>query len=166
MTLSTFFFVVFSLAALAFAVGVVAARRLLRAAVCLAGTVLATAGLYLTLRADFLAAVQLLVYLGGIVVLLVFAIMLTADTHDEKAPLQRRALAALAAGAFGAVNLYAIHGSGLATAALRPQPAAEFAEIGRRLLTAYAIPFELISLLLLAVLVGAIVVARKPEETP
>lgn len=163
----TILFYVFGGAAVALAIGLTTAQRLLRAAVCLMGVLFMTAGLYVMLGAEFLAGVQVLVYVGGIVVLIAFAIMLThsSDLQADRPSLGRRALAALAAGGFLAVALTALLGSQFPIAqATSPVPDSA-AAIGRKLLDGgpdgYVLPFEVISVLLLAAVLGGIVVARK-----
>jgi NADH:ubiquinone oxidoreductase subunit 6 (subunit J) len=77
----TILFYVIASMALALAIAVTTSRRLLRAAVYLMGVLLMSAGLYVMLGAEFLAGVQILVYVGGIVVLIVFAVMLTRSAE-------------------------------------------------------------------------------------
>ncbi len=149
------------------ALAVVNARQLLRAAVALMGVLTLSAGLYIMLDAEFLAGVQVLVYVGGIVVLIVFAIMLTRSAElleDHPAPMRR------VWGALASVGLLVVSAAALATSdfAVRPgapAPADGAAEIGRRLLdygaAGYVLPFEIISLLLLAAVLGGIVIARR-----
>ena len=164
----TILFYVLGTAAIFLALAVVSARKLLRAAVCLMGVLATSAGFYLLLGAEFLAGIQVLVYVGGIVILIVFAIMLTqaTDLLEDRPPLLRAMLAAVSAAAFlaltGAALLFGDFGGADAT----PVPTATDTErIGRSLLDAggggYLLPFEIISLLLLAAVIGGIVVARK-----
>ncbi len=156
-----------------FALIVVFTRKLLHAAVSLMTVLMLTAGVYILLRAEFLAGVQVLVYIGGIVVLIVFAIMLTrtADLLEDH-PTRNRMLMGSAAG------LGMLFMSCCVFFAPRPAAAPQLAapiddvrEIGTRLLdytgTGYVLPFEIISLLLLAAALGGIVIARKipaPEQ--
>lgn len=146
---------------------VVTSRRILRAAVSLMGVLGASAALYLLLGLQFLAGVQVLVYVGGIVVLLVFAIMLTrtqALLEDHPSD-HRHKIGVLAAGALFAANYWALQG--LPQSPQAPAPADDTAQIGKALLDAgpdgYALPFEAVSLLLLAAMIGAIVIARKDQ---
>lgn len=149
-------------------------RRLLRAAVGLMGVLILTSAFYLLLDAEFLAGVQILVYVGGIVVLMVFAIMLTqrVDLREDLPSPGRRKLALL-------VSLGLILGPGLicVTAPFPvdttlPRVSDHTLEIGKALLDpgaqGFVLPFEIISLLLLAAAVGGIVIARKtpPEHQP
>lgn len=159
----------YGLAAMAvlFAVAVVVCRRILRAAVCLMGVLAMSAGFYLLLGAEFLAGVQILVYVGGIVVLMVFAIMLTASTDmiEERPSLGRKSVGLLAAGGFFAATIGIFYLSNFP--ALQGDVAAGdmTRELGRHLLSygpqGFVLPFEIISLLLLGAAVGGIVLARK-----
>lgn len=141
---------------------VVLGKNIVRAAVALIFTFCGMAALYVLLDAEFLAAVQVLIYVGGITILLLFAIMLTsrissatARVINDQVPLSAIAAAGLLAGLIYA----ATHG----IAALSgPPPLPETAPfLGRALLTTYALPFEVVSILLLAGMVGAIILARK-----
>ena len=147
---------------------VVTGRRILRAAVALMGVLGASAGLYLLLGQPFLAGVQVLVYVGGIVVLLVFAVMLTRTTElleDPPAP-ARRTVAALVATGFFAVSALTLTGAPFPARRAGPPPGNDVVAIGRALMDTggqgFALPFEVVSLLLLAAMIGGIVIARKP----
>lgn len=142
----------------------VSARNLFRAALGLALALFGVAVLYLYLEAEFLAVTQLLVYVGAILTLLVFGVMLTARIADPNvARWNRQAGLALA--------LTAVMGLGLARLFLSTPWAAPGAvaapvglkALGQTLLTSYLLPFELLSVLLLGALVGAIYIARKEE---
>ena len=100
-------FYVFAGLAVFFAIAVVSSRRILRAAVYLMSVLAMSAGFYVLLGAEFLAGVQILVYVGGIVILLVFAVMLTrsAELLEDKPSLTRKALGLLAAGGFFAMTV-------------------------------------------------------------
>lgn len=127
----------------------------------LLGAFMGVVGIYVLLAADFVAMVQLLVYVGGILVLTLFAVMLTQGIADVK--ISNRAVgtipALLVTGLAGFVMLLAIlrtpwhHGAG---SAIAPTTYG----IGNAFLGNYALPFELASLVLLAALVGAVVISR------
>jgi NADH-quinone oxidoreductase subunit J len=171
-TLLFYFFAAF---AIVFALTVTMSSRLLRAAVYLMMVLLASACMYVMLGAEFLAGIQVLVYVGGIVVLIVFAIMLTnsAELQLDKPPVHRKVLAGLASLAFAAATVW-IFGSSTfplaISAAVSPQD--NTTQIGLKLLdygsSGYILPFEIISVLLLAAIIGGIVVARKtpPPNQP
>jgi len=141
---------------------VVLGKNIVRAAVALIFTFCGMAALYVMLDAEFLAAVQVLIYVGGITILLLFAIMLTSRISSATARVINDQVLLSAIAAVGLLV-------GLIYAALRGIPAlsgpprlpetAPF--IGRALLTTYALPFEVVSILLLAGMVGAIILARK-----
>jgi NADH-quinone oxidoreductase subunit J len=156
------------------ALAVVNVRRLLRAAVFLMGVLLASAGLYIMLSAEFLAGVQVLVYVGGIVVLIVFAIMLTrsADLLEDNPSLWRKGLGAVASIGFLLATVAALWTSEFPLRHDGQAPTDAPKAIGRQLLDfgpgGFVLPFEIISLLLLAAVIGGIVVARKtaPSRQP
>jgi len=165
--LETIVFYSIAAVALVLAAATVTARRLLRAAVTLMFVLALGAGLYVMLDAEFLAGVQVLVYVGGIVVLIVFVVMLTsrADVVEERPPRARKALGALAAlGLFlataGAIltTRFPLADPGAVPAESAPAIGAALLDYGAR---GYVVPFEVISLLLLAAIVGGIAVARK-----
>lgn len=148
--------------------------RILRSAVYLMGVLTLSAGLYILLNEEFLAGVQVLVYVGGIVVLLVFAMMLThnQDLIHDRPSLHRKLTAAIAALGFFTSSLWAILHSQFAAnieMPTLPMHAFDIENIGKAFLSAeatgYLVPFELISVLLLAVLIAGIVIARK-DATP
>jgi NADH-quinone oxidoreductase subunit J len=163
---NTFMFYLFSATILFFSVLAVTSRRILRAAVFLLFALVATSGIYFMLNYQFLAGVQLSLYAGGIVVLIIFSILLT---HHISHKFDRPPLANLY---FGLIVV--ILGGGLTIYTLlnypfmaSTQPATEVSMqvIGIQLMgtevNGYALPFEVISVLLLAAMIGAIVIAKK-----
>jgi NADH-quinone oxidoreductase subunit J len=162
----TVLFYSFAALAVLLAVGTIGSRYILRAAVCLMGVLALSSAFYVMLGADFLAGVQILVYVGGIVVLLVFAIMLTGSADLMEAPPSLvRLLTGMAASAVFLVSTVAILCDSSFPQTAGTLPADTTAALGRKLLdrgaTGYVLPFEVISLLLFAAAVGGIVVARK-----
>ena len=148
----------------------VSARNLFRAALGLAAALFGVAVLYLFLQAEFLALTQLLIYVGAILTLIIFGVMLTARIADPSVPRWNRQAkwAALLTISFflwlGHLLWHANWGAIAKSPAVISRvisPAAELAEIGRSLVSNYLLPFELLSLLLVGALVGAIVIARK-----
>ncbi len=139
-------------------------RHPVRAALWLVLALASTAVCYLLLDASFAAAAQVVVYVGAIVVLIIFAIMLLklrGDALDRRGAPQVAVAAAVAAG-LAAAMMPAFRGLG---GAPRVGPAFGTAkEAGEALLGPALLPFELISLLLLAAMVGAIVLGRKDGE--
>jgi NADH-quinone oxidoreductase subunit J len=122
------------------------------------------AGMYALLGAPIIAAAQVLIYLGAISVLILFAIMLTqAGDASLPAPFHRQApIAAALAIVVVALVSWAVVGTDWHAAAR--VAAVEVDAIGNLLFTTYALPFEIIAFLLLAAIIGAIFLARRPEE--
>lgn len=169
----TLLFYGFALSAVLLAIAVVTTPLILRAAVYLMGVLGITAGFYLLLGMEFLAGVQVLVYVGGIVVLFVFAMMLTHSSalQEEKPKSHRRIFGLISALTFFGVTSvvilkteFPIFIRGISEVSALPN---DTPEIGKRLLDlsgqGYVLPFEVISLLLLSALVGGIVIARKTQ---
>ena len=144
---------------LAAAIGVVTRRNLVHSAFLLALTFLGLAGLYLMLEAEFLAAVQALVYSGAVAVLMVIGVMLT---HRENMDQTNPPNSMVAAGGFAALALFgAIVWAVLATPWKTGAGTVVYtADIGRRFLTDFAVPFEAVAVLLLAALIGAVVLFK------
>ncbi len=156
-----FVFVLLAVASALSAVAVVTARNLVHAALFLATTLGAIAGVFLVLHAEFVAMVQLLIYVGAIAVLLMFGLMLTrAPIGRETLDSRSRGLAlAVSAALFGVLAALIWQGYGDATlVALESPPTAE---LGIALFSHWVLPFELASMLLLAALIGAIVLSRR-----
>ncbi|MGG9962632.1 NADH-quinone oxidoreductase subunit J family protein [Ferruginibacter sp. SUN106] len=160
------------LAALTLGSGLLAvtSRQLFRSAIYLLFSLIGIAGLYFWMQYEFIAAVQIVVYVGGIVVLIIFSIFLTHKT-GEKLPEQklgRQLFAALAAFCGLALILLQLYKyTFTATSATPVEP--NVVNIGNQMLGTdvggYALPFEVVSMLLLAALIGCIVIAlrTKPE---
>ncbi|MHB0870684.1 MAG: NADH-quinone oxidoreductase subunit J family protein [Chloroflexota bacterium] len=155
-------FYTFGLMAVGGAAGMVTARRLVHSAMFLVASFLGVAAVYLLLRADFLAIVQLLIYAGAIMILMLFAIMLTPRQIEITRPGQwaQKLAAGLVAASFLLVVAFTLLGTRWSLAATPvDQPTTE--AIGRVLLGNYVLPFEMASVLLLAAMVGAILIARE-----
>ena len=145
------------------ALGVVLARNVVHSALFLILSLLAVAGVFILLSAEFLAIVQVLIYGGAVTILVLFAMMLTR-VRDMPQALDgpQRPLAALAAGAFMGISILAVVSTDWPgeTEKITVIP---FEELGRALFRTWAIPFEIASLVLLVALVGAIILARGEE---
>ena len=159
---------IIAIAIIVFSVLTVTSRRILRTATYLLFVLFATAGIYFQLGYEFLGAVQIAVYAGGIMVLFVFAILLTHKPGDKAEPLtsQKKALGLTAAVLGVAACSYALvsfaaNACGSAADSLE----LDMARLGQMLMGTekyqYLLPFEAISVLLLACIIGGIVVARK-----
>jgi NADH-quinone oxidoreductase subunit J len=150
------------------AVFTIAAKNPIRGAMGLLMTILAIAGIYLALHAEFLAAIQLIVYAGAIVVLFLFVIMLLGPDAVSPRDHRGRVARAISGGLFGIAGLSAM--SLLVRAApavtsdrLLDAPPSDFGSVdafGRILFTSALVPFELSSALLIVAIVGAVAVAR------
>lgn len=149
-----------------FSILTVTSRKILRAAVFLLFVLGATAGLYFLFEYNFLGAVQLTVYSGGIVVLIVFAVLLTAHMeHKLDAVKPIRAIAAGFIAIVGAgVTIYAMSTYQFVSGTA-PATTQDIDAIGTKMLSygdyGYVLPFEVISILLLASMVAAIIIAKK-----
>ena len=152
------------------AVRVVTARNVFHAALYLACTLALVAVLYLLLQAEFVAVVQLLVYVGAVIVLIIFAVMLTAQIGDANVSQTNRLWlpAALGAAAVGWALQRALLAAPWEKAAAAPQQAAaaggNLQAVGMSLFGDYVYPFELIALVLFTALVGAVLIARKDPQ--
>jgi len=143
--------------------GVVFSRNIVHAALFLMLSLFAVAGVFLLLAAEFLAIVQVLIYGGAVTILILFAMMLTRVRDlPTAADGPQKPFAFLLAGAFAAASIAAI------TTTDWPGQTSEinvvsFNDIGSALFTTWAVPFEIASLLLIAALIGAIILARSEE---
>lgn len=148
-----------------FALGVVSSRNIFHCAIYLALSLFCIAGVYLFLNAEFLAVVQVLIYVGAIVTLFLFAIMLTANIGDRSIRHTNRQVLAggVTAVIISAFFIFVIIGEPWRKSLVQAQPLS-LQEIGKSLMSVYALPFEVISLILLAALVGAIVIGRVKKE--
>jgi NAD(P)H-quinone oxidoreductase subunit 6 len=153
------------------ATGVALARNLLHAALCLLSTLVGTAGLYLFMGADFLGVAQLLVYGGGILVLLLFAVLFTARTDEARLSSRGRGRERFLRG----LTLLAAGAASLALAVLitrapfpltEPVAAPTTARLGDAFLREYLLPFQLSSLVLLTALIGAMRLSRPAPQAP
>ena len=168
MSWSLLFFLLVGAVSLAAALGVVTSRQPVHSALFLLTNFATLAVLYITLDAQFLAAAQVIVYAGGIVILILFVIMLIGgDTNDFSAA--QRTWSRTVGIALGSILLLTVSYSALSrmtgptaeTAALLQGGTPE--AVGIALFTKYVLPFELIALLLLVALIGALVLGRQQE---
>jgi NADH:ubiquinone oxidoreductase subunit 6 (subunit J) len=159
---ATLVFYIVAIAAVVGGLRMVTASDMIHSALALVLSLAAVAVVYLLLSADFLAMVQIVVYVGAIMILMLFAIMLTPGQVELPAMAERgqRAMAAVVAALVGAIALYAVLGQNWA---IRPAPlnVPTTERIGERLFTTYVLPFEIASLLLTAAMIGAIVIAKE-----
>jgi NADH-quinone oxidoreductase subunit J len=154
-------FYILSIIAVLSAVMVISLKNLVRAVLALASLFVSMAGLYLLLKAEFLALVQVLIYVGGVIVLFLFLIMLTEKVSSA-----------------GDFRVWSIVGAGIVlsllyimvsilkrfTLPISKSAPPSIKEIGELLMADYLIPFEAVSLLLLVALIGAIVIAKREAK--
>jgi NADH-quinone oxidoreductase subunit J len=149
----------------------VTSRQIFRSAIYLMATLLGIAGLYFWMRYEFVAAVQIVVYAGGIAVLIIFSIFLTQQAGEKLPPPASRrtlfaALAVLSGFILAMLQVMRFPFSGTREAPVD----AGMSAIGKQMLSVekggYALPFEVVSILLLAAMIGCIVIAlrAKPQE--
>jgi NADH-quinone oxidoreductase subunit J len=179
-TVGNVFFALCSIACLVGAISTVLAKNPIRGAMGLLLTIVGIAGLFLKLNAQFLAAIQLIVYAGAVVVLFVFVIMLLgpdAGHVETKSEVKGKLSRALAGGLMAVLALVTL---GLTlNVAEKPQRFGHVASthgsveaVGQQLFTKAVVPFELATALLIVAVVGAIAVARsrhqvrKPKQSP
>ncbi len=162
------FFLLSTLAVVSAAV-VALSKNIIYSALALLGTFIGVAGLYITLSADFLAATQLLVYVGGTLTLILFAVMLTARVGDKEVSNPRRGLllgfgiAMVVVFVLGTVAAEALTKWGqLEAQTSNPSTA----KLGHAFLGEYLLPFEVGSVVLLAAMIGSVVLARRAVKGP
>lgn len=148
------------------AIRVVTSRDLVRCILWLAATLLGTAVLYALLHAPFLAGVQVLTYVGGVVTLMVFGVMVTRKHEGTTFTIDGagRVRAALAALGFFAVVAIAVLRTDLSSLTAVEPPSTQ--DLAFSLLDRYLLAFEVASVLLLAAIVSAVVLARRRDPAP
>lgn len=169
MSIYMIMFSLFAAVILIFSLLSIFTRRILRAAVYLLFVLIATSGLYFMLHYQFLAGVQLTVYAGGIVVLIIFSILLTTHiSHKFEKPHWSMLVGGIGIVVIGlATTVWAILSFPFKGTS-NPPLHVDMHVIGLHLVNkganGYALPFEVISLLLLAAMIGAIVIAKKEDK--
>lgn len=163
---STVVFYFLALMSIVSAVMSVTSRQIFRSAIYLLFTLIGIAGLYFWLDYQFIAAVQIVVYVGGIAVLIIFSIFLTQQSGEQlpEVPMTRVAAGAIAAVAGLTLVLIQMFRYGFVSVA-DSQGAPAVSAIGEKMLdvNGYALPFEVVSILLLAAMVGCIVIAMRKK---
>lgn len=156
-------FAVLALLAVGSAAGMLLRKNPIHGALFLAVNLGSVAGLFLTMRAEFLAAVQIIIYAGAIAVLFVFAIMVLIPGKEETGPdplRRQRWLAVPVAGVF-LVLVAVMLGSAMLAGAPKPPVPGGTQAVGRVLFTDYLLPFEVTSVLLLAAIVGVMALTKR-----
>ncbi len=148
------------------AIAAMTLRNLVHCALCLAVAFIGLAGTYLQLGAQFVGLAQVLVYVGAVAILIVFAILLTRS--GEPGP-GRQFSATSLMGVGIALAVFAVLGkvitsSAVAKRGVAPPPQTSVAQLGQKLMTDYILPLEVLALLLTAAMIGAVIIALKEKE--
>jgi NADH-quinone oxidoreductase subunit J len=163
--METILFVVFSVVAVSGGVLTITRRSPLASALSLAATLLAVAGLYSLLQAPFLAIMQVFIYAGAILVLVIFVIMLLNlpdEAHEQERIGRARGCFGIVLGAALFVILYrAIHSLEMEISETVPEGFGTIEAVGDALFTRYLYPFEIVSVLLLVAIIGAVLIAKR-----
>ena len=161
-------FTIFAILTVAGAVAAMSLRNLVHSVLALTVAFAGLAAVYLQLGAQFIGLAQILVYVGAVAILIVFAILLTRDTGVT--PQSILSSSWMGSGAvvlviFG-ILAWAIHYSAATRRAALPQPEASMQQIGNALMLRFALPLEIIGVLLTVALIGAVTIAmREKQET-
>src|SRR4249919_2758560 len=170
MSASAIFFYILSISILGSGLLAVIAKKIFRAAIWLLFSLVGIAALYFWMEMEFIAAVQIIVYVGGIVVLIIFSIFLTQKAGNEMLrPVRSRTFFATLAVLIGFILSYTLIYQHNFQPAGTQQLNVSVSNIGSQLLSTsehgYALPFEVVSVLLLAAMIGCIVIAS-PSNPP
>ena len=153
---------------IASAIMVVSLKNIFHCALALIMCLFSVAGIYILLNAEFLAAAQVLIYVGAVAILMIFAIMLTTNLASRKIQqVTENALVSVficAIFCLGVVFLLWATPARIWRYATESLPVDNIAVIGKFLMTDFVLPFEVVSLLLMAAMIGAIVLARKERS--
>jgi NADH-quinone oxidoreductase subunit J len=166
---STIIFYLLAILTLGCGILSVSTRQIFRAAIYLLFSLIGIAGIYFWLDYQFIAAVQIVVYVGGIVVLIIFSIFLTQQAGEKlaKQKIGRKVFSALAVFCAFALTMVQVYQHTFYESGNEVVPAT-VANIGMRMLSVkgegYALPFEVVSILLLAALIGCIVIAMREKR--
>lgn len=162
--METILFYILAALIVVFAIASVTSRKILRAVIFLLFVLIAIAGIYFMVDYSFLGAAQLAVYAGGVIVLIIFSVLLVhhVELELEVTPLRKKLIAGAVSFIGLGITLWAIYTYPFQTAAV--DRTIEVKDIGFKLLSygegGFMLPFEVISILLLAVMIGAIVIAK------
>jgi NADH-quinone oxidoreductase subunit J len=174
------FVLLFGLLTILAGICAISSRNIVHCALWAVGFFFGIACLFFTLRAEFIGAVQIIVYIGAIAILMLFAIMLTRDVAAEHAK-ESESGGISVGGVYGGVIAIAVAGTiivalfkesfmrggqSLVERAVDAAPNADVKALGEALMTPYVVPFEVVSVLLTAALVGAIVLALEKTGAP
>jgi len=160
-------FAIIAILTIASAIAAMTLRNLVHCALALAGAFAGLAALYLQLDAQFIGFAQILVYVGAVAILIVFAILLTGGSDPAKQPIFSSGwcIGAGVALAVLGVLVWALRSSHTINETLPDVSNTSVRRIGDQLMTKYILPLEVIGLLLTAALIGAVIIAMKEEKT-
>ncbi len=163
MNIDQILFWVLGIIALATAMGVVVAKSPVYSVLSLIATFFAIAGLYITLNAQFLAIVNIIVYAGAIMVLFLFVLMLMNlnAAHEPRKHNVIRFIAVISGGLLFVVLVAAIQQASTGTMAAETTDIGLIKNLGRTLFNHFVLPFEISSFLFLSAMIGAIVIGKK-----
>lgn len=165
--MSEWIFHAFAALSVAGALGMVLnVRNTVAGALCLVATMVSLGGIFVLLEAYLIGVLQILVYAGAIVVVFLFVVMLLNQRSDEFAPARQWVTKTIGAGlgVAGAVGLVALLPTSLPEPAILPPGFGGYRALGELLFTDYVLAFEVSSLLLLAAMVGAVILARRSVD--
>jgi NADH:ubiquinone oxidoreductase subunit 6 (subunit J) len=159
-------FAIFAILTVAGAVAAMSLRNLVHSVLALTVAFAGLAAVYLQLGAQFIGLAQILVYIGAVAILIVFAILLTRDSDET--PQTIISSSWIGSGAvvlviFG-ILAWAIYHSAASRSAMLPEPEATMQQIGNALMLRFALPLEMIGLLLTAALIGAVTIAMREKK--
>jgi len=161
-------FVIIAGLTLGSAIAAMSLRNLVHCALCTVLTFAGLAAMYLQLNAQFVGFAQILVYVGAVAILILFAVLLTRNSETQ--PNTRIASPSWIVGIFVAISvsgtmIYAVIKSTKLAQALPPVPDATVKKIGEQLMTNYVLPLEIVALLLTAAMIGAVIIAMRDKES-
>jgi NADH-quinone oxidoreductase subunit J len=162
-------FFILALGLLVSSIASVSSRRILRSAIFLAGALVFTAFLYLLLGAELLAGIQILLYVGGVITLIVFALLISEKLGSDQSEATHRNIipAAIASSVLFFILLFFTYKSDRINTLSTSVPLGEFGASGtlsELLFKDWVLPLEVLSLLLLAAIIGALVIARREQK--
>lgn len=165
----TIIFLILALGLLVSSIASVCSRRILRSAIFLAVALIFTALLYLLLGAELLAGIQILLYVGGVITLIIFALLISEKLGSDQSEATHRNFipAAVASTVLFLILLFFTYTSRRISALATSSPMGEFGasgELSELIFRDWVLPLEVLSLLLLAAIIGALVIARREHK--
>ncbi|MGB7290974.1 MAG: NADH-quinone oxidoreductase subunit J [Thermodesulfobacteriota bacterium] len=165
----TIIYFILALGLLVSSVASVCSKRILRSAIFLAAALVFTAFLYLLLGAELLAGIQILLYVGGVITLIIFALLISEKLGSDQSEATHRNIipAAIASTVLFLILLFFTYTSRRISALATSSPTGEFGasgELSELIFTDWVLPLEVLSLLLLAAIIGALVIARREHK--